>query len=85
VQSLAGTDITGIVTWVVILMGIVVVFWLVWMLSRRWFLTGDSKDLSDTTWTLQDLRELKEKGQLTEIEYNTLREQTLAQHRDAEV
>ena len=39
---------------------------------RRWWL-GEDKTCASPDWTLQDLRELKAKGELTEAEYETLR------------
>lgn len=84
VQVLAASDnLIDVFIWVGILFVMVALFWLAWVYARKWSMRDGSEPL--TPWTLQDLRELKDRGELSENEYQTLREQIIAQHKDTEI
>lgn len=45
----------------------------VWLYGRRWIRAGSSSGGSAEPWTLQDLRELRGRGDLSEEEYQAMR------------
>lgn len=85
-RSLLGaSDVSGrvgtIVIWVAILAVLVVGLGYGLLALRRWWL-GENEYCGSPDWTLQDLRELRAKGELTEAEYESLRAATIAGARD---
>ncbi|MCG3136469.1 MAG: hypothetical protein HJJLKODD_00302 [Phycisphaerae bacterium] len=56
-------------------------FWAVWWFLRRWFFSGAGGEI-EQPFTLQQLRDLKERGELTAVEYETLRQQIIAEYKD---
>ena len=71
-----------VVIWIGILIGLLGAMWLAWVLLRKWYFGGLNNDRNGVPWTLQDLRDLKERGELSEIEFETLRQQLIASYKD---
>ena len=57
----------------VILVAGVILYLGVWLYGRRWIKAGSSADGSTEPWTLQGVRELRERGDLSEEEYQAMR------------
>jgi uncharacterized membrane protein len=78
---LAASDVSGgvgrIIVWAVVLAVLVVALGYGLLALRRWWLGEDVADAAPE-WTLQDLRELKAKGELNEAEYQALRGAAIA-------
>lgn len=61
------------------MLGVVSMFGVaVWVVRRKMFGAGDSS--GGAAWTLQQLRDLRADGQITEEEYQSLRSEMLGQH-----
>ncbi len=59
-----------------LLVGALIVLWLgVWYYRRRWL--GSEESGVRPAWTLEDLRRLRESGQISESEYQALRGLTI--------
>jgi hypothetical protein len=65
--------------WGVLLIAGFLLMGMVAFLLRRKLLSPSAPDVSPT-WSLQHLRDLRDKGQITLKEYDTLREKLLAMH-----
>jgi hypothetical protein len=59
------------VVWIAIIIGLVLLMLGVWTLARKYLLANDEGH--SAPWTLQDLRDLRAQGRLTETEFETLR------------
>ncbi len=70
--------------WGGVLIVLLVVLWLVWLWLRKWFFGTSEEDSSFKLWTLSDLKRMREQGDITEDEYETLYEQALAAYRDSD-
>jgi len=65
-------SVRQIIFWCAVLAGLVfVLFGGLWYYRRRWLRSMDSH--SGTPWTFDDLRIMKEQGQISEDEYRSLR------------
>lgn len=53
-----------------------------WLVFRRWWRGWSRDDSAAATLTLQDLRDMHQRGQITEAELNSLRQATLARTRE---
>ena len=63
----------------VLLLAAIVLFGVVWYYRRRWLARG--KSTGGTPWTLDDLRRMREAGDITEEEYRALRAALVAAFR----
>ena len=63
----------------VLLLAVIVLFGVVWYYRRRWLTLGEPT--RGTPWTLDDLRRMREAGQITEEEYRALRATLVAAFR----
>jgi uncharacterized membrane protein len=50
--------------------------------ARKW---ANSEDSSQATFTLQDLREMRDRGDITEVEFQTMRGEILGQFADSKI
>ncbi len=65
--------------WTLALLGAVSVFGaVVWIVRRKMFAIGDAS--GGEAWTLQQLRDLRADGQITEEEFQTLRSEMVGPH-----
>jgi hypothetical protein len=55
--------------------------WLVWTRSRRWLLEND-RPASGGAFSLQELRDMRSRGDLSEEEFETLRQQLVGGYKD---
>lgn len=80
---LAAKQPTGeIVVWCLILMGLVGLLGVgIWMIRRRLFTTPAST--AGDEWSLQQLRELKSRGEISDGEFERLRSNIIAQYKSA--
>jgi len=53
----------------------------VWLCGRRWLKGGEPSGGPTQPWTLEDLRKLREQGDLSEEEYQAMRAATIAAYR----
>lgn len=84
VAALTATRSNQIIVWGLILMGaVVVLFGGLWYYRRYWLQADEDSSVSRTPWTLDDLRQMRESGQINEVEYQTLRETMIAALRGA--
>lgn len=84
VAALTATLSNQIIVWGLILMGaVVVLFGGLWYYRRYWLQADEEPGANRTPWTLDDLRQMKESGQINEVEYQTLRETMIAALRGA--
>jgi hypothetical protein len=58
---------------ILLLAGLVVAFGVAVLLFRRWMQRPDTAESSETAWTLQQLRALRDKGEITIPEYERLK------------
>ena len=56
--------------------------WIVWVALRKWYFGAAQFGSSDGLWTLEDLRRMRDSGELSEDEYETLRRQAIAVYQD---
>ncbi len=70
--------------WGGVLLVLLVVLWLVWLWIRKWFFGTSEDEFSFELWTLSDLKRMREQGDITEEEFETLHEQALAVYRDSD-
>lgn len=76
---LTATRSSQIIVWGLVLMGaVVVLFGGLWYYRRYWLQPDEEPDANRTPWTLDDLRQMRESGQINEVEYQTLRETMIA-------
>ncbi len=68
--------------WGGVLLVLLVGLWLVCIWLRRWYLGTSEEGIASDLWTLEDLRRMREQGEITEDEYETLYGQAIALHKD---
>jgi hypothetical protein len=68
--------------WGGVLIVLLVALWIVWLWLRKWYFGASEDGFSSEIWTLADLRRMKEHGEITEEEFNTLHEQVIASYQD---
>ena len=71
-----------IIAWLFALMALIVGFSLAWRWSRRRFLIDDDDSSDRAPWSLQELRDLKDRGRLSKDEFEQLRQQIIAGYKD---
>lgn len=67
-----------IAVWGTALIVLFIALWIVWICLRKWYAGLDQHSRSKLSWTLQDLRDMKERGDISETEFQTLRQQTIS-------
>ena len=70
--------------WGGVLIVLLFALWLVWIWFRKWFFGTSEDAFSFELWTLTDLQRMREQGDITEDEYETLHKQALAAYRDSD-
>ena len=74
-----GDHVAQVVFWCLILIGSIIVLFLgIWYYRRRWLAADQPDSGTQTPWTFDDLRRMKEQGQITEEEYRVLRANLIA-------
>ncbi len=68
--------------WGGVLIVLLVALWLVCIWLRRWYFGTSQDESSSGLWTLADLRRMREQGEITEDEYETLHGQAVAGYQD---
>ena len=68
--------------WGGVLIVLLVALWLVCLWLRKWYFGTSEDGFPSGLWTLADLRRMREQGEITEDEYETLHGQAIALHRD---
>jgi len=68
--------------WGGVLIVLLVALWLVSIWLRRWYFGTTEDEFSSGLWTLADLRRMREQGEITEDEYETLHGQAIASYQD---
>ena len=75
--------ITGqLALWGALALVLLVALWVAWIWLRKWYFGGAANNSREGLWTLQDLRQMRERGEITEDEYQTLRQQTIGAYQD---
>ena len=81
---IAAKSTTGdVIFWCLVLIGGILILGIVVKLVRRWSLSTPSSG-DDEDWSLQHLRDLRAKGQITEHEFETLKSRMLMRYRAAD-
>ena len=70
--------------WGGVLIVLLVALWLACIWLRKWYFGTSKDEFSSGLWTLADLRRMKEQGEITEDEYETLHGQAIALHKDSD-
>ncbi len=68
--------------WGGVLIVLLVGLWLVCIWLRRWYFGTSEDGFPSGLWTLSDLRRMREQGEITEDEYETLRGQAVGSYQD---
>ncbi len=68
--------------WGGVLIVLLVALWLVCIWLRKWYFGTSEGGFPSGLWTLADLRHMREQGEITEDEYETLHGQVIASHQD---
>ncbi len=68
--------------WGGVLIGLLVALWLACIWLRKWYFGTSEDGFSFGLWTLADLRRMREQGEITEDEYETLHGQAIAGYQD---
>ncbi len=66
--------------WGAVLIVLLVALWLVLIWLRKWYFGTSEDGFSSGLWSLVDLRRMREQGEITEDEYETLHGKALAVH-----
>ena len=84
IQSMLATssNTADLFIWGGVLIVLLVALWFVLIWLRKWYFGTSEDEFSSELWTLADLRRLREQGEITEDEYETLRGQVFASHQD---
>jgi len=77
-QSGSSDSFLEILIWIGVLIGLFAALWMVWATLRKWCLGDDEVDSSADLWSLTDLRDMRDRGDINEVEYQTLRQQAIA-------
>lgn len=81
-QSGSSDSFLDILIWMSVLIGLLAALWMVWATLRKWCLGDAQDDSSWDLWSLSDLRDMLDRGDINEVEYQTLRQQAIAALRD---
>ena len=77
-QSGSSDSFLEILIWIGVLIGLFAALWMVWASLRRWCFGDAEDDFSADLWSLSDLRDMRDRGDINEAEYQTLRQQAIA-------
>ncbi len=72
----------GVFIWGGVLIALLVAFWIVWVWLRKLYFGGGQSSSLGALWTLDDLRQMRDRGELREDEYQTLRKQAIDTYQD---
>ena len=67
---------------VLIVLLVVLCFVCLWL--RKWYFGTSEDEFSSGLWTVADLRRMREQGEITEDEYETLHGQAITSHKDSD-
>ncbi len=70
--------------WGGVLIVLLVALWFVLIWLRKWYFGTSEDGFPSGLWTLADLRRMREQGEITEDEYETLHGQAIASHQDSD-
>lgn len=70
--------------WGGVLIALLVALWLACLWLRKWYYGSSEDGSSFEVWTLADLQRMREQGDITEDEYETLHKQALAAYQDSD-
>ncbi|MCH8054335.1 MAG: SHOCT domain-containing protein [Planctomycetes bacterium] len=86
IQSMLATSSStaDLFIWGGVLIVLLVALWFVLIWLRKWYFGTSEDEFSSELWTLADLRRMREQGEITEDEYETLRGQVFASHKDSD-
>ncbi len=84
IQSMLATssNTADLFIWGGVLIVLLVALWLACIWLRKWYFGTSKDEFSSGLWTLADLRRMREQGEITEDEYETLHGQAIALHKD---
>ncbi len=84
IQSMiaASSNTADLFIWGGVLIVLLVALWLACIWLRRWYFGTSEDGFPSGLWTLADLRRMREQGEITEDEYETLHGQVIASHQD---
>ncbi len=84
VQSMLApsSNTADLFVWGGVLIVLLVALWLVCIWLRRWYLGTSEDGFASGLWTLADLRRMREQGEITEDEYETLHGQAITSYQD---
>ncbi len=71
-----------VLLWTAVVIALLLALWVVWMWLRKQYHAGDDGPAAQQPWSLQELRDLRENEQITEVEYQALRQQVIGMVRD---
>jgi len=74
------SNMADLFVWGGVLIVLLVVLWFVCLWLRKWYLGTSEDGFSSGLWSLVDLRRMREQGEITEDEYETLHGKALAVH-----
>ncbi len=81
-QSAPEDSFVELAQWGALALVLLVALWVAWIWLRKWYFGGAANNSHEALWTLQDLRQMRERGEITEEEYETLRQQTIGAYQD---
>ncbi len=86
IQSMLATssNTADLFIWGGVLIVLLVALWLVCIWLRKWYFGTSEDGFPSGLWTLADLRRMREQGEITEDEYETLHGQAIASHQDSD-
>ncbi len=83
-----GIDVSGsdalieLLLWSGVVIVLLVAFFVGWRVMRRWYSRSLQNEPNEGIWTLQDLRDLKAMGKISEQEYEAIHQQIVARTKD---
>lgn len=77
-QSGSSDSFLEILIWIGVLIGLFAALWMVWASLRKWCFGDGQDDSSWDLWSLSELRDMLDRGDINEVEYQTLRQQAIA-------
>lgn len=83
---LATDNLVQALGWMSVVIVLLGLFWMAWFMLRKWFHGSASNPDQDAAapWTLQQLRDLEARGEITADEFERLRRQIVGSFRDTD-
>lgn len=81
-QSAPQDSFVELAQWGALALVLLVALWIAWSWVRKWYFGQAANNSHEALWTLQDLRQMHERGEITEDEYEILRQQTIGAYQD---